>query len=63
MQKIKRIAALVLTLCLAAAMLPATAQATEEATLEGISIVTLPGKTEYWLGESLDTTGLTLLVT
>ncbi len=63
MQKIKRIAALVLTLCLAAAMLPATAQATEEATLEGVSIVTLPGKTEYWLGESLDTTGLTLLVT
>ncbi len=54
-------------MCLLAAMLPPMSFATEvaeesgEAVLTGIKIVILPGKTEYWIGEKLDTTGLTLV--
>ena len=32
-------------------------------TITGITIKTQPGKTEYWVGESLDTTGLVLTAT
>ena len=67
MKKIRRFAVLALVMCLLAAMLPpmffATAVADEkgEAVLTDIKIVILPGKTEYWVGDTLDTTGLTLL--
>lgn len=60
MKKIKRFATLVLTVCLLAAMVPPAA-AEEEAVLTGIEIVSPPGKTEYWAGEALDTSGLTVL--
>jgi len=36
---------------------------TAQPVLTGISILNQPSKTEYWVGESLDTTGLTLTVT
>ena len=36
---------------------------TVEATLSGITIKTQPTKIEYWIGESLDTTGLALTAT
>ena len=55
---------LALAMCLLAAMLPmpfATAAEDDEPVLTGIEIVILPIKTEYWVGEALDTTGLTFL--
>jgi len=35
----------------------------KEPTITGITVKTQPAKTEYWVGESLDTTGLTLTAT
>ena len=40
-----------------------TSVETEQPALTGISVKTLPAKTEYLVGESLDTTGLTLTAT
>lgn len=39
-----------------------TSVETEQPALTGISVKTLPGKTEYFVGESLDVAGLTLTV-
>ncbi len=62
MKRMKRLAVLALAVCLLATMLPAIPSVTavsEEAVLNSIEIISLC-RTEYWLGEQLQTEGLRL---
>ena len=63
MKKIKRLALVALAICLLTTMVPTVPVSAEngEAVLTGVELVSLPTRTEYWTGEALDTSGLTML--